>query len=225
LGLNKLWIHFGVGKHIRLIPIHELSTSLGPRKCAALPAFHALTGCDTVSCLHGKGKKTAWSTWDSYTQLTDVLINLANITHELDKPTMSVLERFVILLYDRTSECTDLDSARKQLFTKKNRTLEHLPPTSNAFEQHVKRTVFQAIHCWSHCLKQQMPAIDPGLWGWEKQDDKWIPIWMTIPEVSQMCRELIHCSCKKACTARCKCVKANLPCTGLCQCDGECVRG
>lgn len=222
--MNELWIHFGVGKHVRLIPIHELSLAIGPSKCAALPAFHALTGCDTVSYLYGKGKKSAWSTWTSYPQLTEALLNLQHASHAVHKPTLSVLERFIVLLYDRTSDCTDLDSSRKQLFTKRNRTLEHLPPTSNAFEQHVKRTVFQSTHCWSYCLKQHMPVIDPGLWGWNRQDDRWMPVWMTIPEVSEMCRELIHCCCKKACATRCKCVKANLPCTGLCQCDGECVR-
>jgi len=56
LGVTELWIHYGVRKHIRLIPILLLSAAIGPRKCAVLPTFHALTSCDTVSCLHGKGK-------------------------------------------------------------------------------------------------------------------------------------------------------------------------
>ena len=29
-----------------------------------LPFFHALTGCDTVSAFHGKGKRTAWEIVD-----------------------------------------------------------------------------------------------------------------------------------------------------------------
>jgi len=101
----------------------ELNAAIGPRKCAALPAFHALTGCDTVSCLHGKGKNSAWSTWNSYPELTGALLNLTCVTDELDNimnlsrtdMIIYVLERFIILMFDRTSECTDLDSARKQL--------------------------------------------------------------------------------------------------------------
>jgi len=49
--------------------------------------------------------------------------------------------------------------------------------------------------------------------GWPKHNDKWVPAWMTIPEVSQMCKELLQCSCQKGCTSRCKCVRASLPCT------------
>ena len=57
-----------------------------------------------------------------------------------DGTTMSVLRRFVVLLYDRTSDCADLDSARprQQLLTKKSWPLELLPPTGDTFEQHVK---------------------------------------------------------------------------------------
>jgi len=54
-----------------------------------------------------------------------------------------VLERFIILMFDRTSECTDLDSARKQLFTKKSRTLDQLPPTSHAFSRTLNGLFFK----------------------------------------------------------------------------------
>ena len=54
----------------RYIPAHAIAQSLGPSvktitpsKAMALPAFHALTGCDTTSTFFGKGKKTAWSVW------------------------------------------------------------------------------------------------------------------------------------------------------------------
>ena len=44
LQVEELWIHFGVGKNVRLIPIHDVVVALGPQKCQALPLFHALTG-------------------------------------------------------------------------------------------------------------------------------------------------------------------------------------
>ena len=30
-GLQELWLEFGVGKHLKYIPIHEIATSLGPQ--------------------------------------------------------------------------------------------------------------------------------------------------------------------------------------------------
>ncbi len=47
---------------------------------------------------------------------------------------MSVLERFVVLLYDRTSDQVSVNDARKQLFTQKSRSLENLPPTQAALD-------------------------------------------------------------------------------------------
>ena len=46
LSVSELRVAFGVGKHI---PAHTIAHNLGTRKCQALPEFHAITGCDTVS--------------------------------------------------------------------------------------------------------------------------------------------------------------------------------
>ena len=48
-----------------------MAASLGPKISRALPMFHSLTGCDTVSSFARHGKKAAWSTWKSLPELTD----------------------------------------------------------------------------------------------------------------------------------------------------------
>ena len=63
LGITELWVAFGAGKHFRFLPIHKLANALGPQRCIALPFFHALTGCDTVSFFGGKSKRSSWNTW------------------------------------------------------------------------------------------------------------------------------------------------------------------
>ena len=55
--LFELWVAFGTGKSFRFIAAHEIAYTLGPDRCEALPMFHAFTGCDTVSCFGGRGKK------------------------------------------------------------------------------------------------------------------------------------------------------------------------
>jgi len=62
--LEKRWIAFGRGGNLRLIPLHTVVNTIGPEKASGLPFFHAFTGCDTVSAFHGKGKKSAWQTWN-----------------------------------------------------------------------------------------------------------------------------------------------------------------
>ena len=65
--------------------------------------------------------------------------------------------------------------------------------------------------------------MDPEKWGWILNEDGFSPRWMTIPEATEACRELIKCGCKKRCQGRCECKKANLLCTELCSCSGDCV--
>ena len=48
----------------------------------------------------------------------------------------------------------------------------------------------------------------------------------SILEASKMCNELIRWGSKhdKGCQGRCKYIQASLPCTALCNCEGDCER-
>ena len=70
LNISELWIAFGAGKSFRFLACHEIARALGPDRCIALPIFHAFTGFDTVSCFSGRGKRTAWDTWNAYGNVT-----------------------------------------------------------------------------------------------------------------------------------------------------------
>ena len=67
---EEIFIAFGTGTNLRFIPIHEIVTSLNLRMCARLPFFRTFTGCDTVSLFAGRGKRTAWETWNIYLDVT-----------------------------------------------------------------------------------------------------------------------------------------------------------
>ena len=74
--LNELWVAFGTGKNYHMISVHGIYAALGVEKCLALPMFHAFTGCDTVSSFSGKGKKTAWETWNVFPEVTNTFLSL-----------------------------------------------------------------------------------------------------------------------------------------------------
>lgn len=140
---------------------------------------------------------------------------------DVSEVSKSPLECFVVLMYDRMSDTMEVNEARKQLFTQKSRALENIPPTKAALEQHIKRAAYQAI-VWRNALVPDPELPSPSDWGWLKEPTGWQPLWTTLPEASQTCYELIHCGCKKGCSARCKCKKAALKCTALCSCSGDC---
>src|SRR6218665_310108 len=55
-------------------------------------------------------------------------------SHDLD-----VLEKITLMLYDRSSSESNVDSARHTLFTQKNRYYDKIKPTRAALFQHVLR--------------------------------------------------------------------------------------
>ena len=185
----------------------------------------AVSGCDTVSSIAGIGKKTVWDIWNLMRNLGKVFYRLSHAPAEVTNDDMDEIERFFVVLYKRTSPLKKVNEARKQLFAHGNRKVENIPPTKEALRQHVKRAVFQAGHIWgqSQIAKPEIPS--PADWGWVKSEDNgWCPFWTVMPEASKECRELIKCMCKKRCAGNCKCFAANLPCTELCFCSGQCFQ-
>ena len=180
LPADEIWISDGTGKHLRHLAAHEIARKIELQKAKALPLFHA--GWDTVSFFNGKCKKTAWDVWNVYPALSNVLCRLMLIPEKVEDNCMAVIERFVVLLYDRTSAIVEVKQARKDLFSKKARSLEDIPPTRAALEQHTMRAVFQGAYIWGQVLLTQLIVPSPSAWGWEKDGTSWKPKWMTLPQ-------------------------------------------
>ena len=146
----ELWVAFGTGTHLRKIAAQEMSRKLGPQVSKVLPVFHAFTGCDMVSCFGSKEKRTALEAWKSYPDVANAFLSIAHEPSEVRNKCMEHLERFVVLLYDRTSSKTSVNDARKQLFALKGRARDAIPPSRStrvALVEHTKRAAYQADHC------------------------------------------------------------------------------
>ena len=221
LPLDELWISYGSSKQLRNLPAHAIATSLGQEKACVLPMFHALTGCDTVSFFGGRGKKTARDVWNVFPELTPVLKSLMMLPEDIDDTYMGIIERFVTLLYDHMSSLRKVNEVRQELFSRKGRSLDNIPPTKASLMQHVKRAVFLSGYIWGQTLLKQPTLPSPSRWGWQLEDSRWVPQWTTLSQAKDSCYELIRCGCKAGCRGRCKCQKASLTCTGLCNCGGN----
>jgi len=113
---EEVWVSFGTGKAFRFLAVHEMMWE----KAQALPMFHALTRCDTVSFFAGGDKRMAWEVWTAVPELTQVPTDLTTAPDEVDEDATHTIERFIILLYDRTSTSTDINKTRCKLFAGKN---------------------------------------------------------------------------------------------------------
>ena len=146
---------------------------------------------------------------------------------EVTEEQLRMIERYVILMYDKTGSEQSVNKYRKDLFSKMSRQIENIPPTKAALLQHIKCASLQSGYVWAQRTVRTPYLPNPQDWGWTQHSDNslWEPLWTDLPEASKDCRELIKCRCKSSCRkgSRCSCARANLKCTSLCLCSGECV--
>ena len=55
---------------------------------------------------------------------------------EFSKNDLEMIERFVVLMYDRTSPLSSVNECRRILYTKKQITAEGIPPTQESGSAH-----------------------------------------------------------------------------------------
>lgn len=219
LGLQNLWLAYGQGKHTCWIPMHELLESVGLSKASGILYFHAFTGCDVVSAFRGKGKKTAWQTWN-VCDVGETFKELSQFPLSLTDSHIASLEKFVVAMYDKSSMSPSVDQTRLDLFARKQRPYMNIPPTQAALCQHARRATYQAsIWC---CAMDPRPNLGcPSDWGWIKEGSRWKVHWSNLSPIAENCQELAKCRCKKGCKSRCKCYRSGLACTRLCSCTCE----
>jgi hypothetical protein len=119
------------------MPIHDITQSLGLRKSEALADFHAFTGCDQMSFFCGKGKKSAFDTFSMFDNSIDAFKQMSTrLSHNAIIVLQPIIERLIVILYDRTCVFETVNATRKELFTQKGRKIDHIPPTSSALTEH-----------------------------------------------------------------------------------------
>ena len=128
---------------------------------------------------------------------------------------LQALERFVVIMYDRPSDVTTVNEARLDLFARKQRQYDLIPPTQAAFKEPAKRAAYEAGYVWGQALERHPQLLSPSDWGWVKQEE-WKVFWTPLPPIAESCWELTKCGRTKACAGKCKCFRYGLSCTCLC---------
>ena len=194
-------------------------------------AAHALSGCDTVASLYGIGKTTVIKTMQS----GYCLEKLGKEDCEM-KDIITEATRCIAACYGHGSHDTDNMSAlRFRVWTSKmsaNRLtsapeLKTIPPTTAAFEQHVRRAHYQTM-VWRAAREDGPPSQDPRQFGWTNDGTSSLLLPVALPPdvsaVPEGILKLIKCGCAAThpcATARCSCVAAKLSCSVFCACHAE----
>lgn len=219
-----MWFKTGMGKNVRYIAVHDICRNIGSNICKKLPAFHSITGCDSVSSFFGVGKKKALN---SLKKNVDFLEHLNKFG---DSPVLSLEDdcvvdcvRFVCTLYDTDSINTfNINELRYKLFAKKGLSGERLPPTLDSLVHHLKRANYQCF-IWKSACTPLLSLPSPFTNGWIETDGKIEMNYMIDKPVPEAISALMRCNCRKGCKNNaCRCRKAQLSCTNACNCEEEC---
>ena len=217
--LQEFWFKTGVANRRRYIPVHEISSNLGSSFTKMLPAFHTITGCDSVSSLNGVGKKGAFQ---SLKQNQDDILDLFefgdNPVLDVSSPSTEACVRLVCSFYEK-GNTYNINELRYRLFTQKSKSGEKLPPTLDALILHLKRACYQTF-IWKSACQPILNLPSPVSNGWILKDEMLEPEFMLQPPVPENAIELVRCKCKKGCQNNsCSCRKIQLMCTDACLCD------
>ena len=119
-------------------------------------------------------------------ELTEALLKLSSAPEFIPGDVVHTIERFVFLVYDRTSTCTDIDKA----CTKHD--VQLIPPTKAALEEHIKRAAYQAGHAWGQMLLPALVLPPATSWGWIKSGEGvYKPYWTSLHEAAHTRCELL----------------------------------
>ena len=127
----------------------------------------------------------------------------------------------MVIMYDRSSTTTCVNNARVDMFARKQRPYQAIPPTRSALLQHVKRAAYRTGSVWSQSTLRQPQTQSPTDWGWANIGDLWNVVWTTLPPIVESCQQLTKCGFKSDCHGRCTCYRLGLFCTALYSCRCE----
>ena len=168
-----VWIAFGTGRNFKYLHINAKCS--GKRKGHSTTHFSLSYWLCYNFYLFGK----AWDAWKTFPEVTKVFLYMAS---DLQVPlNIKSEECFCVIIYDKTSILENVKEARRELFCQKNRTMETIPPSQDAFLQHCRRAAYQAgIWSTSDRAHQELPS--PEGYGWTLNTErKWSPVSTTLP--------------------------------------------
>ena len=102
---------------------------------SSLRLIDFITSCNQIRAL---------PTW-IYHNISSQISSRLSEQDTLNEEDLLLNERFVILMYDLTSSTSDINNCRRELFTKKAKTVEDIPPTRDALIQHIRISQISCI--------------------------------------------------------------------------------
>ncbi|CAG9762726.1 unnamed protein product [Ceutorhynchus assimilis] len=204
----------------RFVPIHLIAQNLQKPISDGLPAFHAITGCDTTNSFFKIGKKSAWQIYFRNHQQFDLhSFGKTSIEQGLDSA-----RKFTLSLY-RNDKCKDLNEVRQKMTKETKKSAKEIPPTEDAFYLHVLRCYYQ-VRLWTMSHIGLVDRLDPKNYGWTIDTNNCLsPKFTNKTPIPDEIRKVISLFCtEKNCNnSKCACKSEGVFCSSDCKCNMKCT--
>ncbi|KAK7901340.1 hypothetical protein WMY93_018109 [Mugilogobius chulae] len=159
----------------RCINITDLANKVGPEVCAALPAFHAFTGCDYLAAFNRKGKCRLF---DAMIRDKTVLKVFKDLGKKQTVPSriQQALMAFTCQIYGQNKE-RDPDKARYNAVKGKMPKC-NITPCKKVLIEKIKRTNLVA-HIYRSAHLADIEVWDPEKHGWIMAQGRLQLLWFT----------------------------------------------
>ncbi len=193
-----------------MISLNNIVSILGVTTYKALALFHAFIGSDSTSAFKYKGKRYCFKRKDEVPSLLSEFGTITSTPFHTSPELRKVVHYFVCKLFsdEHITDEAKVDLVRMRVFCHRTRDVEGIPPTSDALDQHLKSSVFQAS-IWAAAHEPLALVPSPSYHGWMEKDGQLVPIWTTLPLARDVFDQDVKCACTKPCSS-CKCKKADL---------------
>lgn len=141
--------------------------------------------------------KSALEIWMIYHEVTFAFesMYLATSVKTLEDA-VPLLERFVVLFYDRNDTSIDVNDACNIMFTENGRSVESILPTAAALLEHGRHVVYQVGYTWEQSLNPNPKLPSPSEWGMTQfHTNEREPFWSSLNQASTSRQELLRCGC------------------------------
>ncbi|GFR73820.1 metallothionein-like protein 3B [Elysia marginata] len=132
---------------------------------------------------------------------------------DIEGPVLDEARNLMIRLYNKEA-ISSLNILRQHMFAQNKSELRSLPPTEDAFKQHVLRALYQ-LRWWKHAHESNPIIPSVTEFGRNVLNNCLVPITTLLPQFPTDIDVPSFCKCKssKCQSSRCSCVKADVMCT------------
>ena len=170
---HKWYFKYDAEKYAEIGAICDL---LGQDVCLALPAIHAITGCDTTSYFYWTGKLRVLKKTLAENTKTNLLVALGSKNSFTPEDIDHVKEFIRSTIYSGIVGEDYVQTRIRLNKGLKNKSSMTLPPDPDSVNQVIKRAHYQAYE-WYHCNNLIIDHLDLEEWGWKIEDSEVNPVW------------------------------------------------